>query len=164
MNRYRLSTAAIAVAVMLSYASSVSANTLYFQMNPNLSGSNDQRQVFLFGPAGATGTVTAPNGFSQSFDLGTQGFAVVQLALSDQLVSGTVENKGFKVTSSAAVSGYYLSRRQETTDMSYLIDGERLGTNYVVAGYQNIFEDQMSVQATQDNTTVTFTPKGGAPF
>lgn len=164
MNRYKLSTAALAVAVMLASASSASANTLYFQMNPNLSGSNDQRQVFLFGPAGATGTVTAPNGFNQSFDLGAQGFAVVQLSLSDQLASGTVENKGFKVTSSAAISGYYLSRRQATTDMSYLIDGERLGTNYVVAGYQNIYEDQMSVQATQDNTVVTFTPKDGAPF
>jgi outer membrane autotransporter protein len=137
---------------------------LFFQMNPNLAGSNDQRQVFLFGPAGATGTVTANNGFSQSFDLGAEGFAVVQLNLSDQLVAGRVEEKGFKVTSSSAISGYYLSRRQATTDMSYLIDGERLGTNYVVAGYQNIFDDQMSVQATQDNTKVTFTAKGGTPF
>ncbi len=164
MNRYRLSSAAIAVAMMLASATGASANTLYFQMNPNLSGSNDQRQVFIFGPSGATGTVTSPNGFNQAFDLGTEGFAVVQLDLADQLASATVENKGFKVTSSSAVSGYYLSRRQATTDMSYLIDGERLGTNYIVAGYQNIFEDQMSVQATQDNTTVTFTPKGGTAF
>jgi outer membrane autotransporter protein len=164
MNRFRFSSAAIAVAMMLASATGASANTLYFQMNPNLSGSNDQRQVFLFGPAGATGTVTSPNGFNQSFDLGTEGFAVVQLNLSDQLADAQVENKGFKVTSSAAVSGYYLSRRQATTDMSYLIDGERLGTNYLVAGYQNIYEDQMSVQATQDATTVTFTPKGGSPF
>jgi outer membrane autotransporter protein len=133
-------------------------------MNPNLSGSNDQRQVFIFGPANATGTVTSPNGFNQTFDLGAGGFAVVQLSLSDQLATGQVENKGFKVSSTAAVSGYYLSRRQATTDMSYLIDGERLGTNYVVAGYQNIYEDQMSVQATQDNTTVTFTPKSGSAF
>jgi outer membrane autotransporter protein len=150
--------------MMLASATGAAANTLYFQMNPNLSGSNDQRQVFLFGPAGATGTVTSPNGFNQAFDLGVQGFAVVQLSLSDQLATAQVENKGFKVSSSAAVSGYYLSRRQATTDMSYLIDGERLGTNYVVAGYQNIYEDQMSVQATQDNTVVTFTPKGGTPF
>jgi outer membrane autotransporter protein len=48
--------------------------------------------------------------------------------------------------------------------MTYLIDGERLGTNYVVSGYQNIRQDQMSVQAVQDNTTVTFTPKGAAAF
>lgn len=133
-------------------------------MNPNLAGANDQRQVFLFGPAGATGTVTSPNGFNQSFDLGAEGFAVVQLNLSDQLTDARVEDKGFKVSSTSAISGYYLSRRQATTDMSYLIDGDRLGTNYVVAGYQNIYEDQMSVQATQDNTTVTLTAKGGTPF
>ena len=162
MNRYRLSTAALAVAVMLASASSASANTLYFQMNPNeLSG---PRQVFVFGPANATGAVTGPNGFNQSFDLGAEGFAVVNLNLSDQLASGTVENKGFKVTSDASVSGYFLSRAPATTDMTYLIDGDRLGTNYIVSGYQNIRQDQMSVQATQDNTSVTFTPKGAAPF
>lgn len=164
MYNLKSTTALAAVAMMLALNAPASANTLFFQMNPNLAGSNDQRQVFLFGPAGATGTVTSANGFSQSFDLGAGGFAVVQLLLTDQLSAGIVENKGFKVTSSAAVSGYYLSRRQATTDMSYLIDGDRLGTNYVVAGYQNIFEDQMSVQATQDNTTVTFTPKNAAAF
>ena len=158
------STAALAVAAMLAFSGTASANTLYFQMNPNLAGSNDLRQVFLFGPAGATGTVTSPYGFSVDFDLGAGGFAVVQLPLADQLSSGVVQDKGFRVSSSSAISGYYLSRRQATTDMSYLIDGERLGTNYVVAGYQNIYEDQMSVQATQDNTVVTFTPKNAASF
>jgi outer membrane autotransporter protein len=164
MYSLKSSTAALAVAAMLAFSGAASANTLYFQMNPNLAGSNDLRQVFLFGPAGATGTVTSPYGFSATFDLGVEGFAVVQLPLSDQLTSGVVQDKGFKVTSSSAVSGYYLSRRQATTDMSYLIDGERLGTNYVVAGYQNIYEDQMSVQATQDNTVITFTPKNSASF
>jgi outer membrane autotransporter protein len=147
---------------MLASASSASANTLYFQMNPNeLSG---PRQVFVFGPANASGAVTGPNGFNQSFDLGAEGFAVVNLNLSDQLTSGAVENKGFKVTSDASVSGYLLSRAPATTDMTYLIDGDRLGTNYIVSGFQNIRPDQMSVQATQDNTSVTFTPKGAAAF
>ena len=138
MYSLKSSTAALAVAATLAFSGAASANTLYFQMNPNLAGSNDLRQVFLFGPVGATGTVTSPYGFSADFDLGAEGFAVVQLPLSDQLTGGVVQDKGFKVTSSSAVSGYYLSRRQSTTDMSYLIDGERLGTNYVVAGYQNI--------------------------
>jgi hypothetical protein len=107
---------------MLASASSASANTLYFQMNPNeLSG---PRQVFVFGPANASGAVTGPNGFNQSFDLGAEGFAVVNLNLSDQLTSGAVENKGFKVTSDASVSGYFLSRAPATTDMTYLIDGD----------------------------------------
>lgn len=153
--------AAIAVAAT---ALPAAAGSLYLQMNPNLAGSNDQRQAFIFGAQNVTGTVTGANGFSQAFNLGSEGFAVVQLPLSAQLTSGTVQNLGFKIESASAISGYYLSRRQATTDMSYLIDGDKLGKEYVVAGYQNIFEDQMSVQATQDNTVVTFSPVGSASF
>ncbi|MFN7400684.1 MAG: hypothetical protein ACK5SX_16895 [Sandaracinobacter sp.] len=40
---------------MFASVFSESANTLYFQLNPNLSGSNDQRQMFLFSPAGTMG-------------------------------------------------------------------------------------------------------------
>jgi outer membrane autotransporter protein len=161
MNILKSSTAVAAVAMMLTTATGASANTLYFQMNPNYVGSG-QRQVFLFGPANSTGSVTSPGGFDQAFDLGDSGFAIVTLPNDFELDPGVVQSLGFKVASSAAISGYFLSRQTATTDMTYLIDGERLGTNYVVAGYQNIRPDQMSVQATQDNTKVTFTPKGQA--
>lgn len=145
-------------------SSSALANTLYFQMNPNLAGGGDQRQVFIFGPPNATGTVTGGSGFSQAFDTGAEGFVVITLPLADQLASGSVQNLGFRVDSSAAVSGYYLSRRSATTDMAYLIDGARLGTDHFILGYQNIFEDQMSAQAIEDNTVVTFRPVGQAEF
>jgi outer membrane autotransporter protein len=161
MNRYLLSVASAAVAAML--ASSASANTLYFQMNPNFD-TGGTRQAFVFGAAGATGTVTGSSGFNQAFDLGAGGFAVITLPTGDELGSGSVENKGFRISSESNVSGYFLSRRTASTDMSYLIDGSRLGTEYVVSGYQNIRDDQMSVQATVDNTTVTFRPVGSDPF
>ncbi|TPE62851.1 autotransporter outer membrane beta-barrel domain-containing protein [Sandaracinobacter neustonicus] len=163
MRNLKSTTAALAVAAALAFSGTASANTLYFQMNPNYGGGG-QRQLFVFGQANATGTVTSRAGFNQSFDLGAEGFAVIDLSVSDELSSGSVQDLGFVVTSSSAVSGYYLSRIPYTTDMTYLIDGEKLGTNYVVAGYQNISPDQMSVQATQDGTTVTFTPKGSDPF
>ncbi len=163
MQILKTSTAIVAVAMVLAAATGASANTLYFQMNPNHVGSG-QRQVFLFGPANATGSVASPGGFDQAFDLGAEGFTIVTLPNNFELTSGSIQDLGFKVASSSAISGYFLSRQSATTDMTYLIDGERLGTNYVVAGYQNIREDQMSVQATQDNTKVTFTPKGAAAF
>ncbi len=163
MNRYRFSTAAFAVAVMLASASSVSANTLFFQMNPNFD-TGGTRQLFLFGPAGSTGTVANGNGFSASFDLGTEGFSVITIPVGNELGNAATENKGFKVESSSAISGYYLSRRPQSTDMTYLIDGARLGTSYFTLGYQNLSADQISVQATVDNTVVTFTPKGAAAF
>lgn len=53
--KYRISYTAIFVVIMFASVFSESANTLYFQLNPNLSGSNDQRQMFLFSPAGTMG-------------------------------------------------------------------------------------------------------------
>ncbi len=143
-------------------AGAANANILYFQMNPNYS--NGPRQAVIFGAANSTGSVVGASGFSANFDLGAQGFAVVDVPLGDQLGAGIVQNLGYKITSNSNLSAYFLSRAPATTDMSYIIDGSKLGTDYVVAGYQNILDDQMSVQATVDNTVVTFSPKGGASF
>ena len=148
---------AAALALAIGMAAPAAANSLYFQMNPNLL--SGPRQVFLFGQPGVTGTVTGPGGFLADFTLGTDGFAIVSLNLADQLTSGVVENKGFRVDSSSAISGYFLNRAPATTDMTYLIDGSRLGTDHVVASYGS--SSQMSAQATQDGTTVTMTAANG---
>ena len=161
MNRLLATAAAAALAAGL--AMPAAANTLRFQMNPNFD-TGGVRQLFLFGQAGASGTVTNGAGFSSAFTLGADGFAVLNIPVGNELGSATIENKGFLVNSSQAISGYYLSKRANSTDMTYLIDGSRLGTDHVVAGYQNIQPDQISVQASVDNTTVTFRPIGAAEF
>ncbi|WP_156256575.1 autotransporter domain-containing protein [Sandarakinorhabdus oryzae] len=158
ITRFLATAAAAALAVGLAAPSA--ANTLYFQQSPNYD-TGGQRQLFVFGLAGSTGTVTNGAGFSSAFTLGAEGFAVIDLGTTYELSASTVQNYGFKVQSDAALSGYYLSRRSASTDMTYLIDGARLGTDHVIAAYQNILEDQISVQATVDNTTVTFRPPGG---
>lgn len=140
---------------LLTLSSMAQANSLYFQMNPNYVG-DGVRQAFVFGAEGATGTVSGNGGsFSQAFTLGADGYSVINLPTSE-LANNTIENKGFSITSGSAVSGYFLSRQPFTTDMSYLIDGDKLGTSYVVSGYNNIYPDQISAQALVDNTTVTF--------
>lgn len=140
---------------LLTLSSMAQANSLFFQMNPNYTGAG-VRQAFVFGSEGATGSVSGNGGgFNQAFTLGSTGFAVIDLPTSE-LASDIIENKGFSITSSSAVSGYFLSRQTATTDMSYLIDGDKLGTSYVVAGYNNIYPDQVSAQALVDNTTVIF--------
>ncbi len=161
MNRLLLSAASAAVALCL--ASAANANSLLFQMNPNFD-TQGVRQLFLFGQAGASGTVTNAAGFSSSFTLGSGGFAVIELPVGNELGSGTIENKGFRVESAQAISGYFLSKRPQSTDMTYLIDGDRLGTDHIVAGYYATAADQLSVQASVDNTVVTFRPKGAAEF
>jgi hypothetical protein len=160
MHRKFLASAAMA-AVAMGLALPAAANTLLFQMNPNFD-TGGQRQLFLFGQAGSTGTVTNGAGFSNSFTLGEAGFAVIDIPVANELRAATIENKGFRVSSDAAISGYYLSRRPQSTDMTYLIDGDRLGTDHVVATYRATLEDQISVQASVDNTLVTIRPKSGS--
>ncbi len=160
MKKAFLSAASAVVISMLAAGSSVSANTLYFQINPNFDTSGS-RQVFIFGAPNTTGSVIGANGFNEAFDLGAEGFVTITIPVSNELASNSIETKGFRVESPGAVSGYLLNRRSASTDMTYLIDSTSLGTDHVVAGYQNIRPDQMSAQATQDNTVVTFTPAGG---
>ena len=142
-------------------ATQASANELYFQLNPNWVGAG-VRQAFVFGAANTTGSVTGANGFNQIFDLGSSGFSVITVPNSAELGDNLVQDLGFKISSNSNISGYYLSRQDFTTDMSYLIDGDKLGTKYVVSTYASSFSpEQISVQATQDNTKVTFSLKTG---
>ena len=152
--------AALAAGVLLPAAAQAEETPrLYFQINPNFN-TQGSRQLFLFGQAGVTGTVVGTNGFNQAFTLNSDGFALIDIAVSNELANNVTENKGFQVLSAANVSGYLLNRRTASTDMAYLIDANQLGTNHVVAGYQNISADQISVQAVRDGTEVTFTRPG----
>ena len=160
MTKNLFASAAVA-ALAMGLALPASANTLRFQMNPNFD-TGGQRQLFVFGQAGSTGIVSNGAGFSNSFTLGESGFAVIDIPVGNELANATIENKGFSVSSESALSGYYLSRRTASTDMTYLIDGDRLGTDHIVATYRASFEDQISVQASVDNTQVTIRPKSGS--
>jgi len=130
-----LASAAMA-ALPLGMALPAAPNTLFFQMNPNIDTCGS-RSVFVFGQAGSSGFITNGVGFSNNFTLGASGFAVIDLPLPNELANATVENKGFKITSDSAISGYYLKRRTASTDMTYLIDGDWLGTDHFAVGYQN---------------------------
>jgi hypothetical protein len=154
--------AGAALAAFCAFAAPASATDLYFQMNPNL-GTDGARQAFIFGSAGSTGTVSNGAGFNSAFTLNSQGFATVDVGRTYELANQTVQNYGFKISSASAISGYFLSRATATTDMSYLIDGSKLGTSYVTASYASAStgSEQISVQAITNGTTVTITPAGG---
>jgi len=154
----------LAATMIAGLTTGASANNLLFQMNPNIS--SGPRQAFIFGAANSIGTVTSLAGFNQAFDLGAEGFAVVDIPVGTELTAGSIQNFGYKISSASNVSAYFLSRASATTDMSYIIDSSKLGTNYFVSSYQGYhnFAEEISVQATADNTVVTFAPKGAASF
>lgn len=160
-----IATSIIALATALAaspVAAQTATNSLFFQINPNIDP-DGLRQVFIFGQPGTTGTVVGASGFNQAFTLAGNGFTTITVPIENELLPDDIENKGFRVSASAPVSGYLLNRRTQSTDMTFLIDGDRLGTDYVAAGYgNNVAEDQLSVQATVDDTLITFVRPGGA--
>ena len=101
-------------------AGTAQANEIYFQLNRNFDAVG-VRQAFIFGEMNASGTISG-GAFSQSFNLGTEGFAVVDIPVSNQLSANTIQNLGFKIDSTSDLSAYMLNRRSQSTDMTFLID------------------------------------------
>jgi hypothetical protein len=162
--RLRKSVAAIAVALAGLTAGSAQGSELFFDFNANLNPPN--ASVFLFGNAGQTATVSNLAGFNQNVTLGVDGFSNLFIPSNFQQSGTGIKNTGFRVVSPDPIAGYFINRATATTDMTYLLDGGALGTNYVVASQGGGFGEgsQAAIHATQDGTNVTFTPKGGAPI
>jgi hypothetical protein len=149
-------------------STSAMAGTIYFDFNRNSLGRNASPSVFLFGDVGQTANVSNLAGFNQGVVLNADGFFNLDISLT-YMQSGTgIQNTGFKIQSSDAISGYFVNRKGFTTDMTYLFDEKALGTDYVVASTNssvaNAEGSQLAVHATVDNTMVTIDPKGGVSF
>jgi hypothetical protein len=151
-------------ALALCAAGPASASTLYFNFNNNLVTPN--ASVFLFGDPGQQATVSNLAGFNSTVTLGADGFLNLPIPNSSQQSGTGIRNTGFTVVSPDPIGGYFVNRASASTDMTYLLDSGALGTNYVVASQGVGFGEgsQVSISATQANTAVTFTPKGGAPI
>jgi IgGFc binding protein/PEP-CTERM motif len=164
--KFRRSAIASAVAALVgaSAATSASAEILYFDFNTNLNPPS--ASLFLFGDAGQTATVSNLAGFNQSVTLSSEGFFSLAIPSAYQQTGTGIRETGFKVESGKAIAGYFINRASATTDMTYLLDGAALGTNYVIASMGQGFGEgsQAAIHATQNDTVVTFTPKGGAPI
>jgi hypothetical protein len=141
------------------------AGELFFDFNRNTVGNTANASVFLFGSVGQTATVTTLSGFNQTVTLGSEGFFNLAIANSFQQSGTGVRTTGFRVVSDDPIAGYFVNRAGFSTDMTYLLDSSSLGTDYVVASQGGDIGEgsQVAIHATQDNTTVTFTPTVGAP-
>lgn len=139
------------------------ASVLYFDFNANTVGQPAVASVFLFGTPGQAATISNLNGFSQNVILGVEGFYNQPIANIYQQSGTGVRDTGFTIVSPNPIAGYFVNRAPFTTDMTYLQDSAALGTNYVVASQGNGFGEgsQVAIHATQNNTAVTFTPRGG---
>lgn len=140
------------------------ASTIYFDFNKNTVGSTANASLFLFGQSGQTAMISNLAGFSQSVTLNTDGFFNLSIANTYQQSGTGIRNSGFQVVSPNPIAGYFVNRAGFSTDMTYLFDSNALGKSYVVASQGSGFGEgsQVMIHATQDNTVVSFTPKGAA--
>lgn len=157
-------TVAVAIAWSLAAGSAAAApTTLVFDFNQNLE--SPIASLFLFGNANQTATVSNLAGFSQVVTLGSDGFFNLPIASSFQQQGIGTFNTGFRVNSASPIAGYFINRAPFSTDMTYLLDSGALGTSYVVASQGGGFGEgsQIAIHALSDGTSVTLTPRGGAP-
>jgi len=163
-NQLHLKPSVFAIAIVGMLAGVANASTLYFDFNKNTIGATANASLFLFGNSGQTATVSNLNGFSQNVTLGADGFFNLGISNTYQEGGTGITDKGFQVVSPNPIAGYFVNRAGFSTDMTYLFDSAALGNSYVVASQGGGFGEgsQVEIHATQDNTAVTFTPKGGA--
>ncbi len=162
-NKFRLKSSVITLAAVLGFAAGMAqAGELLFDFNSNLGSGTPS--IFLFGDAGQSATVSNLDGFNSTVTLGADGFFNLFLPLASAQSGTGIVNTGFKVLSPDPIAGYFVNRAQATTDMTYVMDRDSLGTNYVLASQGGGFGEgsQAMIHAAEDNTVVTFTPKGSS--
>ena len=140
---------------------------LFLNFHKNDQGNADKpRQLFIFGDTGEVVTVKNGNGFNQTVTLNSDGFAIVEIPVSEEMSGTEVNNLGFQITSENQIQAYFSNRSSASTDLTIIFEKSSLGTEYVLSSFgDNIGEGgQFSVQATEDNTTVNVTLTNGETF
>jgi hypothetical protein len=121
-------------------------------------------QLYITAETLSNVTIQIPGmGYSSSVAIPAGTLSTINLSNSVQITSnGTVDNKGIHITSDNPVTVYGMNQVNATTDAFLALPVDALGTDYAVMGYTEDFAfsllSQMTVVATQDNTTVTITP------
>ncbi|WP_299632307.1 IgGFc-binding protein [uncultured Roseobacter sp.] len=155
------SLASLACASLALLLSSAAAHASFIaNFHDNLVAGNNT--LFIFGDEGTDGSVTGNDGFSQNFTIDNTGVFELGLGLRGREMTGngnTPNNLSLLVESMDPISGLALNRGRASTDMTTLLDTDGLSSEYLVLtiGGGNDGGSQMSVTATEDNTTVTIT-------
>jgi hypothetical protein len=140
------------------------ANEIYFVI-PTQIHSGDDIDIYLASEKGATGTITNADGsFLKNFTVPANGTTIVTIPGSFRLFnSDSVADKGFVIKPDSPVAAYLMDSNvpSASNDIALLFPVEGLSSSYrVMAAESTLVSDgsQASIVATEDGTTVTFTP------
>ncbi|HEY3876256.1 MAG TPA: IgGFc-binding protein, partial [Candidatus Kapabacteria bacterium] len=138
----------------------------------NESGKTLSFTLFICAEQRTSGTIiNLATNDTQKFELeyGSEIECNVDTAVQ-MLASETFEKKSVHIMSDGDISVYVISHRPATTDSYMAIPTDKLGTEYIEAGYTTLqngdesFASQLAVVATQNNTLVTFHLTGRSKF
>jgi IgGFc binding protein len=140
---------------------------------PNINTTGPTFNLFVSGPAAATGVLTDTDGTTHPFTVsaGAVTTLTVSTSVPEETVDGVVA-EGVHVTATAPVTIYGLNILGGTSDAFTALPTNALGTRYRIASYTPAAgSSRLSVVGTTDGTTVTVTPSvtvgartAGTPF
>jgi hypothetical protein len=123
-----------------------------------------ERQLYITAEIGTNVSVNAPAiGYSSNVFIPAGTLSTFNLSTSIDVISnGTIDTKSIHVTADNPVTVYGMNQHAATTDAYLALPVDALGTDYAVMGYTEDFSfallSQMTIVATQDNTSITITP------
>lgn len=123
------------------------------------------RQLYITAEADAEVNINIVNpAFSTTVTVASGSLTTVNLPNTvDIQTSGVVENKGIHINSDVPVTVYVMNQQQATTDAYLALPLDAIGTEYYVMSYTRdvsftTLNSQLTIVATEDNTSVTITP------
>jgi hypothetical protein len=136
----------------------------------NARSENASHLIFRIYIVGAPNTEVAieelSTGKKIKFGLGAGGYITWDPDTLNQLIGDGISYKSIHITSNANISVVGLSHRRASTDSYAAIPTNKLGKEYIVAGYSPLvgdskFSTQFEVIATEDSTNITATMPDG---
>jgi hypothetical protein len=128
--------------------------------------SQGQRQLYITAEANAEVNINIANpAYSNTVNVASGSLTTINLPNQvDIQSSGLVENKGIHITSDVPVTVYVMNQQTATTDAYLALPLDAIGTEYYVMAYTrdasfSSLNSQMTIVATEDNTSVTITPR-----
>jgi hypothetical protein len=142
------------------YAQSSQGTEFWIAFPKNYNQGND-RIIYITAEVNSVVDVniTSPP-FSTTVNVTAGTLSTVNVPLAvDVSSNGIIENKGIHITSDNPVTVYGMSQEGASTDAYLALPVDAIGTDYYVMSYtKTIGTVQMTIVATEDNTSVTITP------
>ncbi|MFW5706342.1 MAG: hypothetical protein ACOC12_00345 [Bacteroidota bacterium] len=132
---------------------------------PGNQSTGGQRQLYITAEANATVNVDIVDpAFSTTVNVSSGALTTVDLPNAVDINSnGVVQNKGIHITSDVPVTVYVMNQQDATTDAFLALPLDAIGNEYYVMAYTRDFSfsslnTQMTIVASENNTSVTITP------